>query len=319
MFGKDNKPLVIEAIYEAIESEKKTMERFKKEIANMFDSGETVMAPLAHMTYFKLKSDSVIVQNPSSREMYQALNSVATNCHYDGEKDQCSGSIGDFTLSLSREKDSYGSYVAVSAMPSMSTIARETNQVISNKTTSSSANTNEADRLLPLPTKEIERKKTMAVESAIKAPIRDVIVNAEKFCTQCGTENVNEAKFCKRCGIPMIKKEPSQSPEQFVINDDSEEKRRERTAKELEAYKTGSYKKIDRFERDVINLDGNNKGLKIIAGVLLVLLPLIAMIYVFVIAESNFAKENEKLSENTTDSADYSSDPAAVDAAAPAY
>ena len=39
-----------------------------------------------------------------------------------------------------------------------------------------------------------------------------------KFCTQCGTENINDAKFCKSCGHSLIEKEPSSSIEQMAIH-----------------------------------------------------------------------------------------------------
>lgn len=214
MFGKDYKPQVVDAIYKAIESEKRVIEQFKKEIIKEIEGGKAVIAPLAHMTYFNLKRESVEVQNASSREMYQALNSIATHCKYDGEKDQCSGTIGDFTLDLSRGKDSYGSYVTVSAMPSMSTISQVANQVISDQKTQSNINSNESDNSHTLPAEEI---KVISTENRVEAVVDDVVVSAGKFCTQCGTENINEAKFCKSCGYSLIEKELSSNHEQSTI------------------------------------------------------------------------------------------------------
>lgn len=56
-----------------------------------------------------------------------------------------------------------------------------------------------------------------------------------KFCTQCGTENVNDAKFCKSCGYSLIEQQPTPSSEQSEVHTEPAREQESTAKTEVEA------------------------------------------------------------------------------------
>lgn len=121
LFGVDRKPLLVNAIKEAIIHEIKCTNEF----INVLEKYS--LDELNNKTkYFELfqifreirnnHSKLIEVEGASSREMYQALVSLkAINADYDGRADIATGIISNFKISLTRTTEYGGIFVQVIA------------------------------------------------------------------------------------------------------------------------------------------------------------------------------------------------------------
>jgi hypothetical protein len=87
-----------------------------------------------------------------------------------------------------------------------------------------------------------------------------------QYCPKCGTENVNEAKFCKNCGLNLS---------EVAGKKNADEIRREKTAKELEDYKTT-------INGGNAHTSSQDKDSNSIIGGLIVLILIVLVTYFFI-------------------------------------
>jgi hypothetical protein len=113
MFGflKDNKPEIKEKIYEAIKEEEKFIQSVGKDIKNNLDTfvSNTDIASYVIEVECRLSNNfyekkEIFVENASSREMFQALNSISSDAQYDEKNDYASGTVNGYTILMNKSK-----------------------------------------------------------------------------------------------------------------------------------------------------------------------------------------------------------------------
>lgn len=121
LFGVDNKPLLINAIKEAMNNEQKCIDSFINGLNH--NSSEEMNERFNQIKLFEIlqeirnkHSKLIEVKGASSREMYQVLVSLkAINADYNGKTDTATGRIGNFEISLIRTTAYGGTFVQVIA------------------------------------------------------------------------------------------------------------------------------------------------------------------------------------------------------------
>ncbi len=120
LFGSlfiDNKPLVRQAILEAIEEERTiVVEAIKKDIIMRLQQKETV-SPLDYIntTNFRKNKKYIELKGISSKEMFNALKMVVPNAKYSGHVDKASGMFEEYEIVLKRTTDMGGVFVFIDA------------------------------------------------------------------------------------------------------------------------------------------------------------------------------------------------------------
>lgn len=114
MFGlfKDNKPEIIKKIYEAIKEEEKLLHSIDDDIKRNIDNFATELEPIGYaLNVYTIglsdniyKKQDIYVEGASSREMFQALNSISPDAKYYPEKDFASGTVNGYRISMSKYK-----------------------------------------------------------------------------------------------------------------------------------------------------------------------------------------------------------------------
>lgn len=114
MFGlfKNNKPKIIEKIYEAIKEEEKFLQSVEKDIKSNIDKFATEMDIINYATTINIsglsnnfyEKSNLYIEGASSREMFQALNSISPDAKYDVENDYASGTVNGYRILMSKYK-----------------------------------------------------------------------------------------------------------------------------------------------------------------------------------------------------------------------
>lgn len=114
MFGlfKNNKPKIIEKIYEAIKEEEKFLQSVEKDIKSNINKFATEMDIIKYGTTVDInglsndfyEKSNLYVEGASSREMFQALNSISPDAKYDVENDYASGTVNGYRVLMSKYK-----------------------------------------------------------------------------------------------------------------------------------------------------------------------------------------------------------------------
>ncbi len=114
MFGlfKNNKPKIIEKIYEAIKEEEKFLQSVEKDIKSNIDKFATEMDIINYATTINIsglsnnfyEKSNLYIEGASSREMFQVLNSISPDAKYDVENDYASGTVNGYRILMSKYK-----------------------------------------------------------------------------------------------------------------------------------------------------------------------------------------------------------------------
>ncbi len=114
MFGlfKNNKPKIIEKIYEAIKEEEKFLQSVEKDIKSNIDKFATEMDIINYATTINIsglsnnfyEKSNLYIEGASSKEMFQALNSISPDAKYDVENDYASGTVNGYRILMSKYK-----------------------------------------------------------------------------------------------------------------------------------------------------------------------------------------------------------------------
>lgn len=114
IFGlfKDNKPKIIENIYEAIKEEEKFLQSVEEDIKKNIDKFSTetdiieygITLNIQSLSNNLYKKNSFYIEGVSSREMFQALNSISPDAKYNPENDYASGTVNGYRILMSKYK-----------------------------------------------------------------------------------------------------------------------------------------------------------------------------------------------------------------------
>lgn len=121
-FFKNNKSEIQKQINRAIFEEKRRLKSIKEDISSKLSNNEEIdkiqysvnlMLPNPSSTLYK--KENIIVENASSREMFQTLNKISPDAESNVENDTATGTVKGYGIFIMRHQGFRYNYISISA------------------------------------------------------------------------------------------------------------------------------------------------------------------------------------------------------------